>query len=351
MQDLMPFVCVYEVCPKPTGMFDSYDKWMRHIERYHMGGGWKCHHHHFSMCFENEDDFRHHLVDCHGRSPIGDSEFAQHYPPCQPLRSCLFCTQYDDEHISEDLHEHIARHLLFLFQVSLPGDFVDLKDGEFGSEFDGVSSSGDLFESIWLPSNASSDTAQMEPLQSSATEDEGLTCGLDWGSQEDARHAGRTGSTKPKYNPEMDGVLVPFRLPYTSEIQDYQKAGDNGAHGKDFIRSSVQLARSLDTKGQFSTAGAIMKKVIPDCTVQAKVPFAKEYAQSTIQSMLQSCPTFKYQEIRNMLEYDSTDSDTTDSENTDYTRTDDGSTGNNRNSCSPRQTKRKDTHGTVYSQV
>ncbi|PTB62050.1 hypothetical protein BBK36DRAFT_23906 [Trichoderma citrinoviride] len=366
MQDLMPFVCVYEICPSPSAMFDSYEQWMMHIERYHMGGGWKCHHHHFAISFEDKDDFRQHLID-HGDSAMEDSEFDHWYPPCQPLRSCLFCTQYDDEHISEDVHEHIARHLVFLSQVSLPGDFVDLKYGEFGSEFDGVSS-GNLIESSWLPSIAGSDTAQMDPLQSSATEDEGLSADIRepplvehedgepdmWarlGISGDARHSGQTGSTKPRYNPEMDSVLVPFRLRYISETQDYRKAGVNGAHAKDFIRSSVQLASSLDTKGQFSTAGAIMKKIMTDCTVQANAPSANNYARSTIQCTLRSCHPSQYQEIRKMLEYDSTDSDTTDSEHTDCTRTDDGSTGDHSPGCSPRHAKRKNTHDTVYSEA
>jgi hypothetical protein len=364
----MPFVCVYEICPTPNAMFDSYDQWMKHIERYHMGGGWKCHRHHFSVCFANKDDFRQHLIDSHGASPIGDSEFNYWYPPCQPLRSCPFCTQYDHEHISEDLHEHIARHLLFLSQVSLPGDFVDLQDGEFGSELDGVSS-GNLVESSWLPSTCS-DTAQVDPFQLSATEDEELSADIRepplvkhedgepdmWvllGISGGARYSGQTDSTKPKYNPEMDGVLVPFRLRYISETQDYHKAGvERVFDGTDFMRSSVQLARSLDTKGQFSTAGAIMKKIMTNCTAQANVPFAEEYARSTIQSMLQSCPSFKYREIRKMLEYDGTeDSDTTDSEHTDYTHIDDGSTDGNSSSSSPRHAKRKDTHDTVYSQA
>ncbi|KAL6872223.1 hypothetical protein HDV57DRAFT_505991 [Trichoderma longibrachiatum] len=366
MQDLMPFVCVYECCPTPNAMYDSYDKWMKHTERYHMGGGWKCHRHPFAMPFENKEDFRQHIIDSHGASPMGDSEFAENYPPCQPLRSCLFCTQYDDEHISEDLHEHIARHLLLLSQVSLPGDFVDLKDVECGSEFDAVSS-GNLVESSWLPSICS-DTAQTDPFQSSATEDEELSADIRepplvkhedgepdmWmqlGFTGDARHSRQAGSTKPQYNPEMDGVLVPFRLRYISEAQNYQKAGLSGAHVKEFVRSSVQLARSLDTKGQFSTAGAIMKKIMTDCTTQGNSPVSEGYARSTIESMLQGRPSFKYREIRRMLEYDSTDSDTTDSEHTDYTRTDDGSTDGNSNNCSPRHAKRKDTHDTVYSQV
>ncbi|KAL7807188.1 hypothetical protein V8C44DRAFT_367584 [Trichoderma aethiopicum] len=366
MQDPMPFVCVYETCPTPNAMFDSYDQWMQHIERYHMGGGWKCHGHHFAISFENKDDFRQHLIDDHGARPIDDSEFARYYPPCQPLRSCPFCTQYDDEHISEDLHEHIAHHLLFFSQVSLPGDFVDLKDVECGSEFDAVSS-GNLVESSWLPSICS-DTAQTDPYQSSATEDEELSADIRepplvkhedggpdmWmqlGFTGDARHSRQAGSAKPQYNPEMDGVLVPFRLRYVSETQNYQKAGLSGAHGKEFVRSSVQLARSLDTKGQFSTAGAIMKKIMTDCTAQGNAPVSEEYARSTIESMLRGCPSFKYREIRRMLEYDSTDSDTTDSEHTDYTRTDDGFTDGNSNNCSPRHAKRKDTHDTVYSQV
>ncbi|KAL7815160.1 hypothetical protein V8C26DRAFT_402594 [Trichoderma gracile] len=218
MQDIMPFVCVYECCPSPSAMFDSYDQWMKHIERYHMGGGWKCHRHHFAMCFENKDDFRRHLIDGHGASPIGDWEFDQWYPPCQPLRSCVFCTQYEDEQDPEDLHEHIARHLLFLSQVSLPGDFVDLKDGEFGSEFDEVSS-GQLVESCWLPSICS-DTARIDdPVQSSATEDEELSADIRepplvnqedgepdmWmqlGFTGDAEHVRQADSTKATYNPQ-----------------------------------------------------------------------------------------------------------------------------------------------------
>ncbi|KAL6874768.1 hypothetical protein J3F83DRAFT_517493 [Trichoderma novae-zelandiae] len=352
MQDLMPFVCVYESCSKPTAMFASYDEWIRHIEKYHMGSGWKCHRHHFTMSFENKDDFQRHLIDSHKVSPIKDSDFTQHYPPCQPLRSCPFCTQYDGEHISEDLYEHIARHLLFLSQVSLPGDFVHLKDGEFGSEFDAVSS-GNLAVNSWLPSTASCDAARFNPLWSSTTEDKGLSADIRepalvkhedgapdmWvrlGISGAARHKGQTENTKPQYNPEMDDVLVPFRLRYISETQDYKAIGINGAGGRDFIRSSVQLAQSLDTDGQFTTAGAIMKKIVTDCTSHANAPWAEEYARDTIQGMLQSCPPSKYLEIRKMLEYDSTDSDKTDSDNTDYTRIDDGSTDDNRSNCSPR---------------
>lgn len=104
--------------------------------------------HNSTQYFEDEQSFRRHIIE-HHCSDVTEDELADLTEECyesllpfQLLKSCPFCSEYTDD-ASVDLDEHITLHLLYLSQVSIPGDFLELQGVEFESE---KSSSGNCLE-------------------------------------------------------------------------------------------------------------------------------------------------------------------------------------------------------------
>lgn len=92
-------------------------------------------------------------------------------------------------------------------------------------------------------------------------------------------------------------MLLNFRFRYIEHLQDYNnlKVG-----GEEVIESSMRLARTLDTRGRYSDAEAILKKVISNIESEPDADFA-EFAEVAVRNMLESCPWDRYREARNML--------------------------------------------------
>lgn len=95
----------------------------------------------------------------------------------------------------------------------------------------------------------------------------------------------------------MDNVLWNFGLRYIQHLQSYNNLE---VVGEEVIKSIVQLARTLDTRGRYSDAEAILKKMISDIETDENARFA-EFAENTVRNMLESCPWDRYREARKML--------------------------------------------------
>lgn len=127
-------------------MYESHAAWISHMETDHARRGWSCmdQSHDSIQYFEEEQSFRRHIIE-HHCSDVTEDELADHTKYCygslpsSPLfESCPFCNEYTDD-ASVGLDEHITLHLLYLSQVSIPGDFLESQCVELGSEQSGNS--------------------------------------------------------------------------------------------------------------------------------------------------------------------------------------------------------------------
>ncbi|UKZ69384.1 uncharacterized protein TrAtP1_010393 [Trichoderma atroviride] len=146
IKDLAPFICVQESCPTPDTMYESHEDWISHMETKHAPRGWACYDesHDSVQYFEDEQSFRRHAIEHHGGDMTEDeltnlTKECECLLPFQPFKSCPFCNEYTDD-ASITLDEHITLHLLYLSQVSIPGDFLEMRSVEFESEEEILSS-------------------------------------------------------------------------------------------------------------------------------------------------------------------------------------------------------------------
>ncbi|KAH8679418.1 hypothetical protein BGZ61DRAFT_590926 [Ilyonectria robusta] len=382
VRDLMPFICVLEPCPTPNAMFDSHGAWISHMEKEHAREGWTCmdSNHSPTQYFEHEQLFRRHMIEKHDNDftideldDIVDELFGP-LPAFQLLETCPFCEHYDPEDESADIDQHIALHLLFLSQVSLPGDFLETKDAEFESESEKSSSSNRLegsrrspeilslstvssFRTVKTgstgasvsntkllenvedairrlilpeleqlkkeqrkrgpvgepsgndfsldtptatsPAPVSPDTADLEPADDTIeppliTHQPGEP---DIWDELQVRRAEKLRRVEHSYDPEMDVVLFNFRLRYIHYLEGYN---DLKVGGEEVIESSMRLARALDTRGRYSDAEAILKKLMSNIEAEENAHCA-EFAQDAVRDMLESCPSDRYREPKKML--------------------------------------------------
>jgi hypothetical protein len=121
-------------------MYESHADWISHMEKKHARWGWVYYDgsHDSTQYFEDEQSFRRHVVEHHG-GDVTEDELANLTKACKCLipfqlfKSCPFCSEYTDD-ASIDLDEHITLDLLYLSQVSIPGDFLEMQSVEFESE-------------------------------------------------------------------------------------------------------------------------------------------------------------------------------------------------------------------------
>lgn len=132
-------------------MYESHADWISHMEKKHACWGWVYYDesHDSTQYFEDEQSFRRHIIEHHG-GDVTDDELANLTKACKCLlpfqlfKSCPFCSEYTDD-VSIDLDEHITLHLLYLSQVSIPRDFLEMESVEFESEEE-ILSSGNRLE-------------------------------------------------------------------------------------------------------------------------------------------------------------------------------------------------------------
>lgn len=123
------------------------------MEKKHARWGWVYYdydeRHDSIRFFEDERSFRRHVIEHHGSDVTGDelanlTKACKCLLPFQLFKSCPFCSEYTDD-ASIDLDEHITLHLLYLSQLSIPGDFLEMQSVEFESEEE-ILSSGNRLE-------------------------------------------------------------------------------------------------------------------------------------------------------------------------------------------------------------
>lgn len=361
-------------------MFDSHGAWISHMEKEHAREGWMCmdSNHSSTQYFEDEQLFRRHMIEKHDDEFTMDElddiveELFGTLPAFQFLESCPFCEHYDPEDDSADIDQHIALHLLFLSQVSLPGDFLDTKNAEFESESEKSSSSNRLEGSRRSP-----EVSSLSPVSSFRTVKTGSTRGSisnpkllenvedairrlilpelkqlkeeqrkrgpvgepsdnafsldspistpdsprtppspywppivmeppliahqpgepDIWDELQVRRAEKLRKVEPSYDPELDVVLFNFRLRYIHHLEGYN---DLKVGGEEIIESSMRLTRILDTRGRYSDAEAILKKLMSNIEADENAHFAK-FTQVAVRNILESCPSDRYQEAEKML--------------------------------------------------
>ncbi|KAH7000682.1 hypothetical protein EDB80DRAFT_866689 [Ilyonectria destructans] len=383
VQDLMPFICVLEPCPTPNAMFDSHGAWISHMEKEHAREGWTCMDsgHSSTQYFEDEQIFRRHMIEKHDNDFTMDElddivdELFGPLPAFQLLESCPFCEHYDLEDDSADIDQHIALHLLFLSQVSLPGDFLETKDAEFESGSEKSSSSNRLegsrrspeilslrtvfsFRTVETGSSGASisnpelletvedairrlilpelkqlkeeqrkrgavgelsgdDFSPKTPTATSPAPESPVTADLEpagdtieppliahqpgepdiWDELQVRRAREKLRKSESSYDPEMDIVLLNFKIRYIQHLQDYNNLE---VDGEEVIESIMRLVRTLDTRGRYSDAEAILKKMISNIETDENAYFA-EFSEDAVRNMLENCAWDRYREARKML--------------------------------------------------
>ncbi|KAK1239931.1 hypothetical protein MKX08_007373 [Trichoderma sp. CBMAI-0020] len=182
IKDLAPFICVQESCLTPDTMYESHADWISHMETEHTRQGWACRYvtHDSIQYFEDISSLRRHLTEHSGDGLTNDewndlTENCRCPLPFQPFKSCPFCSEYTDD-ASIDLGEHITLHLLYLSQVSIQGDFIELQGVELESEPEKSSSGtrlkrGKLSHKICLSSISSFRTPESGTSASSSIND------------------------------------------------------------------------------------------------------------------------------------------------------------------------------------
>ncbi|KAL7898908.1 hypothetical protein HDV64DRAFT_291642 [Trichoderma sp. TUCIM 5745] len=332
-QDLAPFICVLESCPRPYVMYESHAAWISHMETDHARRGWSCmdQSHDSIQYFEEEQSFRRHIIE-HHCSDVTEDELADHTKYCygslpsSPLfESCPFCNEYTDD-ASVGLDEHITLHLLYLSQVSIPGDFLESQCVELGSEQSGNSNC--------LEGSNLSHEISLRPLSSfrtpnSGTSDSSTTIWGTFGLQMSISRNGRLSSDiiepppleystsepdiwdtlqirerlqcqkserKPKYDAEMDSILWNFRLRYILGLGT-ENFGSDCVNELAIITSCLQLAGAFDTHGRYTEAEKILTKMLSDSD-GTKSADSRYSTRVMIRNMLQSCPSDRYEKAR-----------------------------------------------------
>jgi hypothetical protein len=136
MQDLQPYICVFEDCSKPYQSYQTTEKWLQHFEDAHAQDGWLC-----DKCpggtfdiFLTPESYTQHLNEHHADGDLTAGETVvlidfgrQRIRPKLPY--CVFCGfEPDEDYLTEDesqrrIIDHMDKQHMRVFALdSMPWD-------------------------------------------------------------------------------------------------------------------------------------------------------------------------------------------------------------------------------------
>ena len=127
-EDLQPYNCIFDSCPKSNEFYSTTSAWARHMELFHASTVWQC-----SLCgthqpasFPSGEDLKEHMQLSHdNENDFTDSQLPllvdkSHRSVPLIIENCPFCTK--PYHEVGDMAAHVAEELLEFALEALPWD-------------------------------------------------------------------------------------------------------------------------------------------------------------------------------------------------------------------------------------
>lgn len=141
MNDLDPYVCLFEECNEPDELYKHSENWLRHMHKHNQN--WLCRSRSHRELFLTREDYMQHVREAHNFK-MGEEELLflakTNARKAEKLfTSCPLCGKSEVE-VGGRLESHIAGHLRSLALKSLP-PYEDDMETDVGSDRDGCGGS------------------------------------------------------------------------------------------------------------------------------------------------------------------------------------------------------------------